>query len=236
MVVPSTRLGCILAFALVMQAGAVGSALGQPASEGGARPDGLANFDIPAQPLSKALYAFSAATGIEVLVDARQADGRRSVDVKGLMAARDALMILLTGSNLNAQELGPSTIALKTTAMASSPRSSDVPDDGDLAYFADIQRAVHQALCSDTRTAPGRYRLALKLWIGQSGTVLRSRRLDTTGDDDLDGVLDAATRTISIGRPPPPDLPQPVTLVISPRQGATSCASNAANLRRAPGR
>ena len=233
MLVPSPRLGCILAFALVVLAGTVAPAAGQPDSEGPARLEGLVNFDIPAQPLSKALYAFSAATGVEVLVDARQAAGRRSVDIRGLMAPRDALGVLLIGSNLIAQEFGPNTLTLKPTAIPSSGRSSGMPADGDIPYFADIQRAVQQALCSDARTALGRYRLALKLWIGQSGTVLRSKRLDTTGDDNLDGMLDMATRAITIGRPPPSDLPQPVTLVISPRHGATNCLSGASDLRRA---
>jgi hypothetical protein len=66
--------------------------------------------------------------------------------------------------------------------------------------------------------------------------VLRSKRLDTTGDDNLDGVLDAATQAMRIGRPPPPDLPQPVTLVISLRQDVTNCPSGASDPRRASSR
>jgi hypothetical protein len=240
MLVPSPYRGCILVLMLVVLAGTVAPAAGQPESQplsqpqsqGVARPDGLVDFDIPAQPLSKALYTFSAATGIEVLVDARQAAGRRSADIKGLMTPRDALAMLLMGSELVTQEFGPNTVTLKTKATA----LSGMPPDVDTSYFADIQRAVQQALCSDARTAPGRYRLALKLWIGQSGTVLRSKRLDTTGDDNLDGVLDVATQAIRIGRPPPRDLPQPVTLVVSPRQGTTNCPSGASDLRRASSR
>ena len=236
MVVTRPRPGCILVFALFLLSATFGSAVGQPEAQGVARPDGPVNFDIPAQPLSKALYAFSAATGIEVLVDARQAAGRRSVDIRGLMTPRDALGVLLIGSKLVAQEFGPNTVTLKPTATAASGRSSGMPGDGDIPYFADIQRAVQQALCGDSRTAPGRYRLALKLWIGPSGAVLRSKRLDSTGDDNLDEVLDAATQAIRIGRPPPPDLPQPVTLVISLRQDATNCPSGASDPRRASSR
>ena len=195
-----------------------------------------AAFDIPSQSLAKALYAFSAATGIEVLVDARHAAGRQSASVKGLRTPREALEILLTGSNLVAQEFGPGTVTLSVPI--TSARPSTVLSVDDPPYFADIQRAVQQALCSDTRTSPGRYRLALKLWIGGSGEVLRSKRLDTTGDDNLDAVLDAAMQRMRIGRPPPSDLPQPVALVISPRHANSpaSCPPSAPDLRRASNR
>lgn len=195
------------------------------------------SFDIPAQPLAKALYAFSAATGIEILVDARHAAGRQSPSVKGLMAPHEALERLLVESDLVAREFGPGTVTL-SLPVASAARVSGVAPGGDPPYFADIQRAVQQALCRDARTSPGRYRLALKLWIGGSGEVLRSKRLDTTGDNNLDAILDAAMQKMRIGRPPPSDLPQPVALVISPLRthGSSDCLSGTPDLRRASNR
>lgn len=196
--------------------------------------DGRASFDIPAQSLARALYDFSTTTGIEILVDARHAAGRQSPGVKGSMTPRDALKTLLAGSNLIAQDFSPGTVTLSVPTMS----AVRVRPESDLPYFADIQRAVQQVMCSDARTLPGRYRLALKLWIGGSGEVLRSKRLDTTGDDGLDAVLDAAIQKIRIGRPPPPDLPQPVALVILPRptSGSGECPSGAPDLRRASNR
>jgi hypothetical protein len=218
----------ILAFVLMV--GMIAPAVGQSAPQ--ERPIG---FDIPVQPLSKALYAFSAATGIEILVDARYAAGRQSTGVKGRMAPRDALEILLAGSDLVAQEFGSGTVTLKTATLALSGRVPRASSSGDLPYFADIQRAVQQALCNDARTSPGHYRLALKLWIGRSGTVLRSQRLDTTGDQNLDVVVDTTVEAIRIARPPPPDLPQPVTVVISRESPASiNCPSAAPDSRRAP--
>ena len=226
------RMMCALVFVVGMAATAVGQSGPQGAREAERRLD----FDIPAQRLSKALYVFSAATSIEILVDARYAEGRQSTGVKGFMAPRDALELLLAGSGLVAQKFGPDTVTLKAAALPSSGRAVGVP--GDLPYFTDIQRAVQQVLCNDARTAPGNYRLALKLWIGRSGTVLRSQRLDTTGDENLDAMLDAAVQAMRIGRPPPPDLPQPVTLVISPRQAFASvgCPSGASDVRHASNR
>jgi hypothetical protein len=88
--VPSTRLsggpaaawGLALACCLGLLCGAAGAsrAAGQGSAADPAAP--LA-FDILPQPLPKALAAFSAATGIEVLVDARNAEGRQSPGVQG---------------------------------------------------------------------------------------------------------------------------------------------------------
>ena len=195
------------------------------------------NFDIPAQPLSDALFAFSAATGVEFLVEARHAAGLRSGGVQGVMAPRDALEILLAGSKLVAQDFGPDTVTLKPVVPAPTEASSGGTTGFERPYFAAVQRAVRQALCNNARTLPGRYRLALKLWIGRSGTVLLSKRLDSTGDNALDATLDATMQGIWIGQPPP-DLPQPVTLLISPRPAheADECPSRAPDLRRASNR
>lgn len=200
---------------------AVNSASGQEQHTG---------FDIPPQPLTKAIHAFSAATGIEVLVDARHADGRQSPGVKGAMASRAALAALLAGSGLIAEDFAPGTITL------SLPATSETRAYGaDLPYFANVQRALLQVLCADDRTLPGRYRLALKLWVSGSGQVIRSKRLDTTGSDDLDAVLDAALQRLRIERAPPADFPQPITVVVSPSQkpGSRECRAGASDLRRA---
>jgi hypothetical protein len=231
-IVAGWRLSLVVISAFALVVGLIAPVRGQSAPQ--ERPIA---FDVPIQPLSKALYAFSAATGIEILVDARYAAGRRSTGVKGLMAPRDALEILLAGSDLVAREFGPGTVTLTTATLASAGRVRGTSSSGDLPYFADIQRAVQQALCNDARTSPGHYRLALKLWIGRLGTVLRSQRLDTTGDQNLDVALDTTVQAIRIGAPPPPDLPQPVTLIVSQEASdSTKCPSGVADSRRAPNR
>jgi hypothetical protein len=195
------------------------------------------NFNIAVQPLSKALYAFSAATGIEVFVDARQAAGLKSAGVNGTLSPRDALEILLLGSNLIAREFGPETITLRVReappGSSASPRQRAEP-----VFYADIQRAVFHALCRDARAAPGHYRIALRLWVGASGKVLQSRRLDTTGDVALDAAIDRVIQGLSIGRSLPSGIEQPIALVIAPRHGsdATGCPPSAPDMRRASNR
>jgi hypothetical protein len=176
-------------------------------------------FDIGPQPLPQALDHFSAVTGIEVLLDARNAEGVNSIGVKGVMAPSQALAILLRGSVLVAEEFMPGTIAL----MKPVPPSRDETPTGagmksaDPPYFALIQRAVLRALCRDDLTAPGGYRLALKLQVDPSGAVVRARRLDSTGDAERDRIVDATLSSLVIGEPPPPQLPQPVAVVVQPQ-------------------
>lgn len=190
------------------------------------------SFDIPSQPLAKALYAFSAATGIEVMVDARLAAGHRAPEVKGSLPSREALSVLLAGSNLVAREFGPGTVTLAAMSPAAAPTLENQ------RYFADVQRAVENALCADARTLPGRYRLALKLWVGPSGEVTWAKRLDTTGDRTLDDALDAMIPKISVGKSPPSHFAQPIALIVAPSDTGTitGCSANMLAPRRAANR
>jgi hypothetical protein len=232
---PATSYCLTIIAVLVLMMEMMTVAFGQSGTLRTTEADNLIRIDIPAQSLSNALYAFSGATGIEVLVDARLVAGAHSAGVKGIMVPHDALELILAGSNLVAKEFGPGTVTLKTVTFASPGRPASVPASGVSPYFVDIQRAILRVLCGDARTLPGHYRLALKLWVGKSGTVLRLKRLDTTGDQNLDATLDMTMQGMEIGRPPPADLPQPITLVISRRQmpEAADCPPGGLDLRHA---
>jgi hypothetical protein len=174
--------------------------------------DAPSAFDIPSQPLSSALDAFSAGTGIEILVDARNVQERQSVRVKGVMPARRALGIILAGTHLVAEEFTPGTITLMI-----APVEGNAAATLDPPYFAAIQHAVLNAFCRHEATAPGSYRLALRLEIRADGWVSRSKLLSSTGRLDRDQALKLALTDLNIGAPPPRDLPQPVAIVVQPR-------------------
>ncbi len=229
----SSRSGTKMILAIVWTAVLVALAAAQGVQQRPAtQSEPLISFNIPPQPLAKALHSFSAISGIEVLVDARSSAGVQSPGVTGSIAPHDALERLLAGSKLVPENFGPLTVTLNALSVSRTGAASIASDPH---YFADIQRAVQHSLCSDARTAPGQYRLALKLWIGQSGKVLRSQRLDTTGDSTRDAIVDSSIEKLGIGKPPPPDFPQPVALLISPRQTNDSgiCIPYAPDLRRA---
>ncbi len=195
-----------------------------PATAGSLSNIGVA-FDIPAQSLSRSLQDFSAATGIEVLVDGRHTANVRAPALKGTMAARPALVVLLGHTNLAPEELSSGTVVLNIV----QPPSMRVPGD-EQPYFADIQTAFQTALCRNGLTSQGRYRLAVKFWVAPSGDVVRAARLDTTGDDRLDRALDAVISHVQIGKAPPLHLAQPIALVISPgdTRAGRDCASDVA--------
>jgi hypothetical protein len=188
-------------------------------------------FNIRSQPLAKALYAFSETTGIEVMVDARQVAGHQAPEVSGSMPPLMALSMLLAGSHLAAHEFAPGTVAIGEISKA------DEPSVEDQHYYGDVQRAIERALCANPRTLPGHYRLALRLWVGQSGEVTRSKRLDTTGDQARDDALDAMIARIRVAKPPPPRFPQPIALVVLPGAAgaATDCSGGTSAPRRAAG-
>jgi hypothetical protein len=175
-------------------------------------------FDIAPEPLGDALAAFSAVTGIEVLVDARNVEGHQSAGIVGPMPARKALQVLLAGTPLEVQEFAPGTVTLMRVAKWSAidPKTTSASAWMDAPYFHLIQRAVLRALCRSGETVPGSYRLALKLWIEPSGVISQVKRLDTLGDPDRNAAVDTALRQLDIGSPAPPDLPQPIAVVILP--------------------
>jgi hypothetical protein len=185
-------------------------------------------FNIPSQPLTDALYAFTSVTGLEALAAGELLSDRRSAEIRGSFTAGEALQALLAGSGLVARfvDSGSFTLAPVREAVASAPASetpSDIPRYAQ--YSTLVQKAVKRALCRQTETRPGDYRTAVQLWIAPSGAVSRAALVHTTGDIARDQALSTLLGTLSIGAPPPGDLPQPATLLILPRSRMTDCAA-----------
>ncbi|MCK9915651.1 STN domain-containing protein [Microbacteriaceae bacterium K1510] len=175
-------------------------------------------FSIPSQPLAAAIEAYSAATGLQVFYDGYVASDRRSTAVSGILAPDVALRILLEGTNLEAVYAGSVFAVVPATRDGRIRRGPGSP--GYQPYFATIQHSIEQAFCRNPQTAPGDYRIALRFRIGFSGEVLLPELLHSTGDAQRDDVIVALLRGLNLSEPPPPNLPQPVTMLISPRPRA----------------
>ncbi len=180
-----------------------------------------AHFDIPAQPLSDALYAYSTQTGIDVLVPAEMLANRRSSVVTGAFDPAAALHMLLSGTGLISRPTGAKAFTL---ALVPPPRfpAGRVPLYSE--YSAELQAALKQVLCQLAETRPGGYRIAARLWVGQSGAVTQVRLRGTTGDTGRDTLLSNLFQRVLLSTPPPAQLPQPTTLVVLPRQVTGDCA------------
>jgi hypothetical protein len=224
------RLGLILVVMFTLVGGLASAVAASPseASSHGVKRDERLNFNIPSQPLTDALYAYTSATGVEALASGELLANLRSAEIQGTFTADEALQVLLAGTGLVARfvDSGSFTLAPIQTTPIGAPAieaPSDVPRYA--RYSTRVQDAVKRALCRQSETRPGYYRTAVQLWIAPSGAVARSILVGTTGDVDRDRALSDLFRTLSIGALPPADLPQPATLLILPRSQVADCAS-----------
>jgi hypothetical protein len=85
--------------------------------------DRRVSFDIPGQILADALYAYSAATGIEILVPQQMIAQLRSAAIVGMFTPEDALHSLLAGTGLAPRYTGANAFTLVPAASAAASGS-----------------------------------------------------------------------------------------------------------------
>ena len=81
------------------------------------------NFDIPAQPLDRALMDFAVQSGINIMADATLAEGKRSQGVTATTEPEDALRVLLASSGLGFARDGD-TIVIRSAAALDQQRAA----------------------------------------------------------------------------------------------------------------
>ena len=176
-------------------------------------------FDIAAQPLARALSSFGTVARLQLFVDSGLTAGRHSTAIKGLYSSEEALRRLLTGTGLLPRSVGDKGFTLTpllsapglTVATAAQPHAPA----GSAAYSAAVLAGVRQALCRHEHTTPGTFRSLVQLWIDASGKVTTAALLTSTGDDTRDAALASILDGMALP-PPPPGLPQPITLLLAP--------------------
>ena len=189
------------------------------AMEGNIQPGAPMAFDIPSQPLHVALEVYGITTGREVVYNGKLAVGRHSAAVRGVFAPEVALQILLEGTGLSPRYTAADAFVLvpNSSGLGSNPIANTAPPVAVAQYYGRIQSSLKLAFCSNSRTQPGDYRIAVSFWIGSSGSVSRVELLGSTGNSDLDAAIAHTMRGLAIGAPPPPGFAQPVTLVVAPQ-------------------
>lgn len=95
-----------------------------PTRAQGAPVETRTRFDITAQPLSRALLAFSHVTGLQLFFDAGLVRGRDAPAVRGNLTNAEALNQLLAGSRL-AYQISGNTLTITGPSAASNDTSAD---------------------------------------------------------------------------------------------------------------
>lgn len=177
-------------------------------------------FDIAAQPLEDALYAFGAVTGVEVLADGDMVKNRRSTEIRGEFTVPQAIRLLLIGTGLEAQSIGVRAITL---APQRREQSSVVVYR---RYSGLLQRAAVRRLCGQGEEDLGAYRIAMQLWLADTGNVRDVELLSSTGDHIRDERIRSLLQGMRVEKLPA-GMPQPVVMVILPRSQRESGDCNA---------
>lgn len=205
-------------------------------------PAGVMRFDLPAQALETALQAFGGVSGYSVLVAAQLTAGRRAAEVRGEFLPQQALQLLLAGTGLRERYIGAEAHAFTlepvpseaTVARAeAAPLPAAVPVDPGWrrnAYAQVLQASITRALCRAQPDSFGRYRMGVQVWLERSGAVRDVHLLESSGMTAQDQTVLQQLGRLVMDAPPPPDMAQPLTILLTPRPDP------AADCRRVAGR
>jgi TonB family protein len=230
--------GCLACLTMMTMMTAAGQTLAPPA--GHAAEAVYFRFDIPAQPLAAALDLYAAASGRPVLFRSALAAGLMSFPVQGKYTADAALHTLLQGTGLEIDDVGnaqvdafvlkPAGESVVPDVSAATPASASAlaASDGMSDYDGQVQTRIWRAFCDNPVTRPGSYRALLRFGIDAAGYIGRARLLSSSGDDDRDADLLRTLKQVRVG-PPPPEMAQPLTMLILPRalMAGPACTSGA---------
>jgi hypothetical protein len=184
------------------------------------------SFAIPVQPLASALDSYGSATGLEIVYNSTLAVNRRSSDVHGVYTPEAALSVLLKGSGLTARPIGVGTVTIVPAAI-SQPIQAPSPGAGPYrTYLAAIQHGFENSFCHSENLSPRNYRTIVKFNIGADGKILHPQLIGSTGSALRDEAIAQTLVNLTFDTPPP-DLPQPVMMLILPQSSGyvLNCSS-----------
>lgn len=228
----SAALDCLFrATALAVSVTAVTAIESQPSQAQDNGSDAPITFDIPAQPLARALVAYSSATGLELVYKAALAERQQSREVIGTLSPSTALQELLRGTGYIAKKTGPGFFTIlpanpETGAESEARRRLYEP------YFAVIQSRISGVVCGEGGPSPLDETL-LRAWLSATGIIARAEILRDDGRRAADQTFAATLRGMAIGIPPPSGMPQPVNIVIFPATKTSKRCGTGGRFRRA---
>ncbi len=188
-------------------------------------------FDIPAEPLVTALNDYSATAHLSLFYDGALAMGRKSSAIQGIFAPREALQRLLEGTGFIAgsTDAGTITVDLPDASLSQQLALVRSRTAGYAPYLALIQASLRNALCANRATQSDADDILVRFQIGPSGLVAHADLLTSTGSRERDAIYTGLLERLDIGQPPPPSMPQPVTMMLLPRSSSRATGCKARN-------
>lgn len=177
------------------------------------------------QPLAEALRQFGKRNGYDVIVAEELVEGKRAGPVQKARTAYDALMQMLEGSGLVPRFTRPDAIILESATREAPPDMSldeiDVltsafraSNDEYRWYGEKLLGASLALLRRSSELGTRSYDFTLYVWLSADGRITD---LDGFGAGSNDEALVIARRLLdgmTVGSPPPANMPQPVGLRI----------------------
>jgi hypothetical protein len=188
-------------------------------------------FNIPSQPLAKALDAFARTAGIQLIYNSRLADGRTAPWIKGTYTIDEALDALLADSGLTPRRINDNVLTLmfvlQETRFVSPPPPAAplmpldtlhvLPPSAHeyLIYANNVENAIRVALLHNRRIHRTNYDTKISVWVSASGSIFQCNLRESTGRPELDVAIVNTVQDIDIGQSPPSGLPQPIYVDIA---------------------
>ena len=178
-------------------------------------------FDMPAQPLSQALAAFSEQTGISILVTSDLIHNKIAAPVHGRLTPSTALRALLEPTDLEVRRVDASAWTLLPREPQHTDTVTPPANTVTRAYAGAVQRHIARLLCRGHADQLGRTRLALQLWVRGDGLIERVHVLDAEHAPRWSSAVHETLEGSRIAAPPA-NQPTPLTVLLV-RDGASPC-------------
>ncbi len=179
------------------------------------------SFDIPRQSLDVALIAFSTVTGFELVYESAVIRRLGSSAVRGQFTAEEAVAQILRETGLRARKVAATTITISRDP--ENPKGALVrrPEyDPHAAYFAAIQDSLKEAFCDSGIARVNGERLIMRFRVTPGGEIAQLEMLDLSNRDGRRPAIADALSRLTLKKPPPADLPQPLMGLVRPMMGA----------------
>jgi hypothetical protein len=194
----------------------------EAAAQGSIDSGAVIGFDIPAQPLERALLTYSRIANVQVLYDAALVQAQHSSPVQGSYRATEALELLLRGTGLRVRYATAEAITLTAISTGGegvlhvqAMRIQGSPEALDrrrmASYAQSVEGQILEALRRDPSTSHIPFDVKMDVWLDTDRRIARAEMVASDVGEKADVAILSVVRSATLSDPPPSDLPQPLS-------------------------